>query len=63
MKINFPGIVCPDCQSTEQYTTFKGGRYGIYCDNCNRFLKWAGDNEKIVIKARQAWLLEHDIKE
>ena len=60
MKINFPRLVCPDCQSKEQYTAKKGDRFGIYCDSCGRFLKWADENEKIVINARSAWLKEHD---
>lgn len=59
MKINFPRLICPDCQSKDQYTAIKGGRYGIYCDSCGRFLKWAGENEKIVINGRKAWLEEH----
>lgn len=60
LKINFPRIICPDCNSKEQYVSVKGGRYGIYCEDCGRFLKWAGENEKIVINARKAWLKEHE---
>lgn len=62
MELNFPGLICPDpkCKSTRQYVAERGNRYGIYCNDCNRFIKWAGYREKTVIEARKAWLKEHE---
>lgn len=58
--LSFPNTVCKKCNSNLQYVVLKGNRYGIYCSNCASFIKWADQSETTVIKARKAWLKEHE---
>lgn len=60
MKISFPRTVCKYCGCNEQYVVLKKYRYGIYCEDCGKLVKWAGSSEVTIIKAREAWLKEHD---
>ena len=60
MDISFPRIVCNKCQYTAQYVVLKGNRYGIYCCGCGAFIKWADKSQTTIIKARKAWLEEHE---
>lgn len=60
MDISFPRIVCKKCQSNLQYAVLKANRYGIYCSGCGAFIKWADQSQTTIIKARKAWLEEHE---
>ena len=56
IDINFPKMVCPDCESSNQVAVSSGNRYAIRCSKCSRFIKWADPSQAIIIKARKAFL-------
>ena len=60
VDLSFPNVVCNKCNSNLQYTVMKSNRYGIYCSNCGAFIKWADQSQTTIIKARKAWLKEHE---
>ena len=60
IEISFPRIKCKKCDSSLQYAILKSGRYGIYCRDCGAYIKWADSSQTTIIKARLAWLKEHE---
>lgn len=59
VDIIFRTIACPNCNGNKQTAIFKGNRYGLYCSDCGRFIKWADKGQTAVIKARIAYINEH----
>lgn len=35
-------------------------RYKLYCGECGKYIRFAKTDEKAIIKAREAWLKEHN---
>lgn len=60
LELNFPYLRCKRCLAEEQIvkirTRGRGNAFGIYCKECDSLLMWAGEREKVAIKARLAWL-------
>lgn len=55
VDIRFKELSCPKCGCNEQKAVYRM-RWGLYCKECNKFIKWASNTEKTVILARVAYL-------
>lgn len=55
IDINFPNLQCK-CGAAGNAAIKKSSRWGIYCKNCGKLLKWADPHEKVIIAARKQFL-------
>ena len=56
IEISFPRTVCKYCGSNLQKAELKKYRYGIYCAGCGKLIRWASQDEAVIIRSRKAWL-------
>ena len=60
IDIEFKDIICK-CggHATKAVRSKHQDRYSLYCGNCNKFIRFASPYNKVIIKARLAYLREH----
>lgn len=51
-----PFGVCEKCAHPMQKAEKKGKRWGLYCENCGKFYKWASPEQIVIINARIGYL-------
>lgn len=54
---------CPSCGSLNLYTQQKGIATGLYCKDCNKWIKWLGKKDLEVFKQHEEETLALILKE
>lgn len=47
---------CSTCGSTRNAVIKKAARFGIYCQDCGKLIKWSDESLRVACKARLEWL-------
>lgn len=60
INITFKDRICTKCGAANQNADKKANGYYLYCAKCTTFIGKCNASETAIIKARDAWLKDHE---